>query len=76
MSTATETPGANPIPGVVPGADPVEVAAERRYRPNPAEVQRLAPNRDERLFLVLSIFIGVISLRLGWLAGETGGQAL
>jgi CIC family chloride channel protein len=55
MSTATETPG------VVPGADPVEVAAERRYRPNPAEVQRLAPNRDERLFLVLSIFIGVIS---------------
>jgi chloride channel protein, CIC family len=61
MSTATETPGANPIPGVVPGADPVEVAAERRYRPNPAEVQRLAPNRDERLFLVLSIFIGVIS---------------
>jgi CIC family chloride channel protein len=61
MSTATETPGAKPIPGVVPGADPVEVAAERRYRPNPAEVQRLAPNRDERLFLVLSIFIGVIS---------------
>ena len=43
------------------GIDPVEVAAERRYRPNPAEVQRLAPNRDERLFLVLSIFIGVIS---------------
>jgi CIC family chloride channel protein len=61
MSTATETPGANPIPGVVAGADPVEVAAERRYRPNPADVQRLAPNRDERLFLVLSIFIGVIS---------------
>jgi CIC family chloride channel protein len=61
MSTATETPGVNPTPGVVPGADPVEVAAERRYRPNPAEVQRLAPNRDERLFLVLSIFIGVIS---------------
>src|ERR1700688_2557867 len=61
MSTATETPGAKPIPGVVPGVDPVEVAAERRYRPNPAEVQRLAPNRDERLFLVLSIFIGVIS---------------
>src|SRR5580704_11410811 len=61
MSTATETPGVNPVPGVVPGVDPVEVAAERRYKPNPAEVQRLAPNRDERLFLVLSIFIGVIS---------------
>jgi chloride channel protein, CIC family len=61
MSTATETPGMKRVPGVVPGVDPVEVAAERRYRPNPAEVQRLAPNRDERLFLVLSIFIGVIS---------------
>src|SRR6201996_4905786 len=61
MSTATETSGAKPVPGVVPGVDPGEVAAERRYRPNPAEVQRLAPNRDERLFLVLSIFIGVIS---------------
>jgi chloride channel protein, CIC family len=61
MSTATETTGMKPVPGVVPGVDPVEVAAERRYRPNPAEVQRLAPNRDERLFLVLSIFIGVIS---------------
>ncbi len=61
MSTATETPGVNPLPGVPPEIDPVEVAAERRYRPNSAEVQRLAPNRDERLFLVLSIFIGVIS---------------
>src|ERR1700744_3470627 len=62
MSTATEQPGVNPLP-----VDPSEsvdleaVAAERRYRPNPADVHRLAPNRDERLFLVLSIFIGVIS---------------
>ncbi len=55
MSTTTETPK----PG--PGVDLHELAAERRYKPNPAEVQRLAPNRDERLFLVLSIFIGVIS---------------
>src|ERR1700749_2625883 len=61
MSSATETPGVDPVPGVVSGVDPIEVAAERRYRPNPAEVQRLAPNRDERLFLVLAIFIGVIS---------------
>jgi chloride channel protein, CIC family len=61
LSSATETPGVDPVPGVVSGVDPVEVAAERRYRPNPAEVQRLAPNRDERLFLVLAIFIGVIS---------------
>src|SRR5580698_6210337 len=51
MSTASGTPG----------VDRAAVAAERRYRPNPAEVQRLAPNRDERLFLVLSIFIGIIS---------------
>jgi CIC family chloride channel protein len=62
MSSATETPGVDPVPGVVSDVvDPVEVAAERRYRPNPAEFQRLAPNRDERLFLVLAIFIGVIS---------------
>jgi CIC family chloride channel protein len=73
MSTATESPGADPLPGAdqvaaeqvaveqVAGVDPVEVAAERRYKPNSADVQRLAPNRDERLFLVLSIFIGVIS---------------
>jgi CIC family chloride channel protein len=61
MSSATETSGVDPVPGVVSDVDPVEVAAERRYRPNPAELQRLAPNRDERLFLVLAIFIGVIS---------------
>ncbi len=61
MNTATETPGVNPVPGEVPGIDLATVAEERRYRPNPADVQRLAPNRDERLFLVLSIFIGIIS---------------
>ncbi|MGC2403395.1 MAG: chloride channel protein [Acidobacteriaceae bacterium] len=61
MSTATETPETSPTPGQNDGIDPVLVAEERRYRPNPAEVERLAPNRDERLFLVLSIFIGVLS---------------
>jgi CIC family chloride channel protein len=61
MSTATESPGVNPVSGAVSGVDLATVAAERRYRPNPADVQRLAPNRDERLFLVLSIFIGVLS---------------
>jgi CIC family chloride channel protein len=62
MSTATETPGANPAPiNPASGVDPGDVAEERRYRPNSADVHRLAPNRDERLFLVLSIFIGVIS---------------
>ena len=51
MTPATETPG----------VDPVALEEEKRYNPNPADVQKLAPNRDERLFLVLSIFIGVIS---------------
>jgi chloride channel protein, CIC family len=50
-----------PSTEISPGIDPVAMAEEKRYRPNPAEVQRLAPNRDERLFLVLSIFIGVLS---------------
>jgi chloride channel protein, CIC family len=60
MSTATETPGVNPGPGdPSSGVDLAEVAEERRYRP--ADVHRLAPNRDEQLFLVLSIFIGIIS---------------
>src|ERR1700761_2357025 len=55
MSTAT--PGVGPPPAL----DLTEVAAERRYQPNTADIHRLAPNRDERLFLVLSIFIGVLS---------------
>ena len=83
MSSATETSGADPVPGVVSGVDPVEFAAERRYRPNPAEVQRLAPNRDERLFLVLAIFIGVISgllvvcfrVAINWIQVLTLGSA-
>ena len=29
--------------------------------PSPAEIAKIAPTRDERLFLVLSIFIGIIS---------------
>jgi chloride channel protein, CIC family len=36
--------------------EPVEA-----YTPNAPDIQKLAPNRDEQLFLVLSIFIGVIS---------------
>jgi CIC family chloride channel protein len=50
-----------PSTEISPGIDPAAMAEEKRYRPNPAEVQRLAPNRDERLFLVLSIFIGILS---------------
>jgi CIC family chloride channel protein len=88
MSSVTETPGVDPVPvdpvpNVVSGVDPVEVAAERRYRPNPADVQRLAPNRDERLFLVLAIFIGVISgllvvcfrVAINWIQVLTLGSA-
>jgi chloride channel protein, CIC family len=64
MTTVTETSGAEPEPEVVAqssGIDSAVAAAEKRYKPNPADVGRLAPNRDERLFLVLSIFIGVLS---------------
>ncbi len=50
-----------PDTGPIAGLDLHEVAEERRYQPNSADLNRLAPNRDERLFLVLSIFIGVIS---------------
>src|SRR5271168_527145 len=65
------------------GIDPIALAAERRYKPNPADVQRLAPNRDERLFLVLSIFIGVISgllvvcfrVAISWIQVLTLGSA-
>src|ERR1700748_18365 len=83
MSSATETPGVDPVPGVVSGVDPIEGVAERRSRPNPAEVQRLAPNRDERLSLVLAIFIGVISgllvvcfrVAINWIQVLTLGSA-
>ena len=51
MSTATEAPGANPPPGANAGIDPVLVAEERRYRPNPAEVQRLAAEEDQVFLL-------------------------
>jgi CIC family chloride channel protein len=83
MSTATESPGVDPVSGAVLGVDLATVAAERRYRPNPADVQRLAPNRDERLFLVLSIFIGVLSgllvvcfrVAISWIQVLTLGSA-
>jgi chloride channel protein, CIC family len=34
---------------------------QRLALPSPAEIARVAPGRDERLFLLLSIFIGLIS---------------
>jgi CIC family chloride channel protein len=74
MTTSAETS---------PGIDPMAMAEEKRYQPNPAEVQRLAPNRDERLFLVLSIFIGIISgllvvcfrVAINWIQVLTLGSA-
>ncbi len=74
MTTSAETS---------PGIDPVAMAEEKSYKPNPAEVQRLAPNRDERLFLVLSIFIGIISgllvvcfrVAINWIQVLTLGSA-
>ena len=66
-----------------PAIDPAALSADKSYRPNPAEVERLAPNRDERLFLVLSIFIGVISgllvvcfrVAINWIQVLTLGSA-
>jgi CIC family chloride channel protein len=40
---------------------PADLAEEQRYTPNPPDIEKLAPHRDERLFLVLSIFIGIVS---------------
>ena len=61
----------------------VEVEPVLAYSPNPPDVEKLAPNRDERLFLVLSIFIGVISgllvvcfrMAIGWFQVLTLGSA-
>jgi CIC family chloride channel protein len=72
-----------PSTEVSPGIDPEAIAEEKRYKPNPAEVQRLAPNRDERLFLVLSIFIGILSgllvvcfrVAINWIQVFTLGSA-
>jgi CIC family chloride channel protein len=77
MSTAM--PGVGPVQGI----DLTEVAEERRYQPNTADMRRLAPNRDERLFLVLSIFIGILSgllvvcfrVAINWIQVLTLGSA-
>jgi chloride channel protein, CIC family len=44
-----------------PIVDVEEKQSAESYTPNPPDVQKLAPHRDERLFLILSIFIGIIS---------------
>lgn len=51
MSKAAENPRVD-----IEAIEPVEA-----YTPNAPDIQKIAPNRDEQLFLVLSIFIGVIS---------------
>ena len=45
----------------ITAAGPVMPAAEPPRTRLAATIDRIAPTRDERLFLVLSIFIGVIS---------------
>jgi CIC family chloride channel protein len=60
-----------------------EKQSEQAYTPNSPDVQKLAPKRDERLFLVLAIFIGVISgllvvsfrVAIGWVQVLTLGSA-
>ena len=57
--------------------------AARPYTPHSPDYQKLAPNRDERLFLMLSIFIGVLSgllavcfrISIKWLQVITLGSA-
>jgi chloride channel protein, CIC family len=58
FATSTEQRGAAvPLPGVAPAA-----AATPPLRPSvTSTIEKIAPSRGERLFLVLSIFIGVIS---------------
>jgi chloride channel protein, CIC family len=76
---STTAPGVGPSPGI----DLNEVAEARRYKPDTADIHRLAPNRDERLFLVLSIFIGVLSgllvvcfrVAINWIQLLTMGSA-
>ncbi|HEV2274340.1 MAG TPA: chloride channel protein [Acidobacteriaceae bacterium] len=66
-----------------PKVDPEALEPVEPYTPNGPDVQKLAPNRDERLFLVLSIFIGVISgllvvcfrLAINWVQVLTLGSA-
>jgi CIC family chloride channel protein len=55
MATSVQTP---PVPGQVPDRKPDQTIASAQPRANP-EVS--APAREERLFLLLSIFIGIIS---------------
>ncbi|HEX4308694.1 MAG TPA: chloride channel protein [Acidobacteriaceae bacterium] len=51
--------GSSATPPFLPGAAPPPVTQPRATLS--ATLERIAPTRDERLFLVLSIFIGVIS---------------
>ncbi len=48
-------------PSLDVSVDVREKQSAEAYTPNPPDIQKLAPNRDEHLFLMLSIFIGVIS---------------
>ena len=54
LPTTTPAPGTRPVVGSLPAVPPPATTMA-------AMVDRIAPTRDERLFLVLSIFIGVMS---------------
>ena len=62
-STATGI-GTETVPGVATAGEPTlpqQTAVEAPAAHALADMSRIAPRRDERLFLVLSIFIGVLS---------------
>jgi len=66
--TTGNDPAVSPKELLEPPASPIDVEvaaakqeAARPYTPHRPDIHKFAPNRDERLFLVLSIFIGVIS---------------
>jgi CIC family chloride channel protein len=57
-----ETPAGEPIERLsTPEVPASELRAPSEPIPEPFDLQKLAPTRDEYLFLVLSIFIGIIS---------------
>ena len=57
------TPITEPIPKIDPTTQAPKTSETRLSftLPSPAEIARIAPGREERLFLLLSIFIGLIS---------------
>jgi CIC family chloride channel protein len=61
MTAGSRIAATGTVPSEVPAVAESLTAEPARRSPLSAALDRIAPTRDERLFLVLSIFIGVIS---------------